>query len=133
MEEHHNIELLKQFGLDIGLIISGLFGSLLMLGKSPGNNLGASIISIIGGAASANYLTPVVVDSINITNTQHAYGVAFMLGFLGLKGIELLSRRFITHEPEVAVKVEPQPIEQLEAPSPKKQKRKYNKKTQTHK
>ena len=131
MEEHHNIELLKQFGLDIGLIISGLFGSLLMLGKSPGNNLGASIISIIGGAASANYLTPVVVDSINITDTQHAYGVAFMLGFLGLKGIELLSRRFITHEPEVAVKVEP--IEQLEAPSPKKQKRKYNKKTQTHK
>ena len=135
--ESHNLEQLKQFGLDVGLIISGLFGSLLMLGKSPGNNLGASILSIIGGAASANYLTPVVVDAVSITNPQHGYGIAFMLGFLGLKGIEILSRRFITHEPEVHTQeIEPQQesksvcdIEQQNI----KPKRKYTRKKNTHK
>lgn len=102
MHDNSLINWLKEIGIDIGLLVSGLFGSLLMLGKHPNASIGASILSIIGGSASANYLTPVVVDFVNITNPRHGYGIAFILGFLGLKGIELVSQRFISKNSELS-------------------------------
>jgi hypothetical protein len=82
---------LKDFGLDLGLLISGLFGAILLLSKEGiQKNKTRSIFSLIGGAASANYLTPLVMNVMNIKESGFDYGIAFLLGFLGLRGIEFI-------------------------------------------
>lgn len=86
---------LKQYGIDIGLLISGLFGSILLTSKDSAMNLGRTISSLIGGAASANYITPVVINITKLDATHYHYGIAFLLGFLGLKGIEFFSSKLI--------------------------------------
>lgn len=86
---------LKDYGIDVGLLISGLFGAILLTSKGSAMNLTRTISSLIGGAASANYITPIVVNVTNLDNTHYHYGIAFLLGFLGLKGIEHFSRKLI--------------------------------------
>lgn len=89
------IEDLKQYGIDVGLLISGLFGGILLTSKDSAKNIGKTISSIIGGAASANYITPVVITITKLDDTHFHYGIAFLLGFLGLKGIEYFSNKLI--------------------------------------
>ena len=86
---------LKQYGIDVGLLISGLFGAILLTSKGSANNLPRTISSLIGGAASANYITPIVVNMAKLDDTHYHYGIAFLLGFLGLKGIEYFSKKLI--------------------------------------
>jgi hypothetical protein len=86
---------LKDYGLDIGLIISGLFGSILLTSKDSSKNLGKTVSSLIGGAASANYITPIVISVAKLDDQHYHYGIAFLLGFLGLKGIEFFSNKLL--------------------------------------
>jgi hypothetical protein len=90
--EHVN---LKEYGIDVGLLISGLFGAILLTSKGSAMNLTRTISSLIGGAASANYITPVVVNITKLDDSHYHYGIAFLLGFLGLKGIEYFSNKLI--------------------------------------
>ena len=90
-----NFSTLKDLGIDVGLLISGLFGAILLTSKGAAMNLTRTISSLVGGAASANYITPIVVNVANLDNTHYHYGIAFLLGFLGLKGIEHFSRKLI--------------------------------------
>lgn len=100
-------ESLKKFGIDVGLVISGVFGALLMSGnntlksvdmtiKGAVRNSLSVLSSLIAGAASANYLTPIVVDIFNIKENHYNYGTAFLLGFIGLKGVEAISKRLLS-------------------------------------
>ena len=95
---------LKEYGIDVGLLISGLFGAVLLTSKNSAKNLGKTISSLIGGAASANYITPIVISIAKLDDHHYHYGIAFLLGFLGLKGIEYFSSKLIpdevTEEPE---------------------------------
>ena len=86
---------LKEYGIDVGLLISGLFGAILLTSKGSAMNLTRTISSLIGGAASANYITPVVVNITKLDDSHYHYGIAFLLGFLGLKGIEYFSNKLI--------------------------------------
>jgi hypothetical protein len=85
---------LDEIGINIMQSVAGLFGSLLFLGKEGAKNLKQSLFAIVTGTASANYLTPVVMEILKIENTKYENGVAFILGFLGLKGVEAISKRF---------------------------------------
>jgi hypothetical protein len=95
---------LKQYGIDVGLLISGLFGAILLTSKGSANNLPRTISSLVGGAASANYITPIVVNLAKLDDTHYHYGIAFLLGFLGLKGIEYFSKKLIPDHEEEPVK-----------------------------
>lgn len=86
---------LKQYGIDVGLLISGLFGSILLTSKDSAMNLARTVSSLVGGAASANYITPIVINVTKLDETHYHYGIAFLLGFLGLKGIEFFSSKLI--------------------------------------
>lgn len=81
-------DFLKDLGINVGLAVAGFFGSLLMIGKNSAQNLRATLISILTGTTSANYLTPIVADIFSITKTNYMFSIAFILGFLGLKGVE---------------------------------------------
>ena len=84
-------EFLVKRGIDIGFLISGFFGALLLVSKNSAQKISTTIASILSGAACANYLTPVVMnympESIKLNGR---YAVAFIMGFLGLKGLELI-------------------------------------------
>jgi hypothetical protein len=89
------MEQLQKMGIQIGFLISGLFGAILMATKNAKTDTKSVMLSIVGGMSAANFLTPVLVDTLNIVNVKHQNGVAFIAGFLGLKLVELISEKFL--------------------------------------
>lgn len=79
-----------ELGINIGQAIAGFVGSLIMVSKDSSKNLGASFASVIAGTSSATYLTPIVADMLNVKDAKYMLGFAFLLGVLGLKGVELI-------------------------------------------
>lgn len=86
---------LTEYGIDVGLLISGLFGAVLLTSKDSARNYGKTVSSLVGGAAAANYLTPVIVSFAKFDNVHFGFSIAFLLGFLGLKSIEYFSNRIL--------------------------------------
>jgi hypothetical protein len=89
-------EFLISIGLNVGLAVSGFFGSLLLVGKQKNHSLREQIFSVIGGTMSANYLTPVVVNILGVKEESLRYGFAFVIGFGGLKIVEVLYEKYIS-------------------------------------
>ena len=89
---------LKEEGIDIGLALAGLFGALLTMSKTAGLNVGRSVLATVGGAASANYVTPLILHISNL-DQSYSYAIAFLLGFAGLRAIEWLTSKFLADEP----------------------------------
>jgi len=87
--------MLKEIGIQIGFLVSGLFGAILMVSKTSSNNLKQTILSLFGGMASANYLTPLIVEITNLKDEKIQNGLAFIIGFLGLKLVELVSDKIL--------------------------------------
>ena len=90
---------LKSEGINVGLAVAGIFGALLTASKRAGEDVGRSILSIVGGAASANYVTPLILKITKLEDTpESAYAIAFLLGFAGLRAVEVLSNKLFPHE-----------------------------------
>lgn len=93
------IEELKHAGIDIGLALAGFAGSVLMSSKEAGRNMGRTVASLLGGAASANYVTPLILRLAHLDGEpQFAYSAAFLLGFCGLRAVENISAKFLTND-----------------------------------
>lgn len=91
---------LREQGIDIGFAIAGLFGSLLLMSKDASLNVGRTILSTVGGAASANYVTPLILHVTKLgDDPTYSYSIAFLLGFAGLRAIETLTSKVLTDEP----------------------------------
>ncbi len=84
---------LESIGIDITLMFAGMIGSALMATKRNAKNLKATIIGIISGTLSANYLTQVVIEMFDLEGRSQ-YGVAFLLGYFGLKGVEKFIEKY---------------------------------------
>jgi hypothetical protein len=86
---------LIRYGIDIGFLVSGFFGALLLVSKNSAQKLSTTIASILAGTACANYLTPVVMSILpQGVQTNGKYAVAFVMGFMGLKGLELILEKW---------------------------------------
>jgi hypothetical protein len=97
-------QFLLRYGIHIGFIVSGFFGALLLVSRDSAQRLSTTIASILAGTACANYLTPVVMSILpQSVQTNGKYAAAFIMGFLGLKGLELVLNRFfkVKMEPEI--------------------------------
>ena len=95
---------MKEIGITISFLISGLFGAILMASKNTENSIRSTILSIFGGMAAANYLTPIMIELLNLKEAKLQNGLAFIVGFLGLKLVEILSNKFLNQvapQPEV--------------------------------
>ena len=93
------------YGIEVGLLVSGFFGALLMVGRRGAQRIWPTIASILAGTACANYLTPVVLHfaPASIQESRSKYAAAFMMGFLGLKGLELIVDRWFGDKGTAAV------------------------------
>lgn len=87
-------EFIEQLGINIAISIAGLFGSLLMIGKTAAQTWKTTVFSMISGVACANYITPIVLDISHI-DIKYQVSVGFVLGFLGLRSVEIISKKFI--------------------------------------
>ena len=94
-------DILQDIGINVGISVAGLFGSLLLIGKTATVNLKTTFFSIVSGVASANYITPLVMD-ISRVDVKYQMSVAFILGFLGLKGVEFFSNKFLNKKKDDA-------------------------------
>jgi hypothetical protein len=90
-------ELLQSIGINIAISVAGLFGSLLMIGKQATHQWKTTFFSIISGVASANYITPVILDMTKMSQ-KYEVSVGFIMGFLGLKGVEMISKKLVKED-----------------------------------
>lgn len=83
-------EFLK-YGLDLGFLLSGFFGALLLTIKRKKQRLSKSIACIFAGTMCANYMTPLILNFATKSLQENGkYAVAFMMGYMGLKGLEFI-------------------------------------------
>lgn len=87
-------EIVEQLGINIAISIAGLFGSLLMIGKTAAQQWRTTIFSMLSGVACANYITPLILDMTKM-DVKYQVSVGFVLGFLGLRSVELISKKFL--------------------------------------
>lgn len=91
-------EFLMDLGFNIGLALSGLLGSIITIWRSKKKmNIKEQALSLIAGTLSANYLTPLLISFMDLKdNTQ--FGVAFVVGFGGLKAVEYVYEKYFTKQ-----------------------------------
>jgi hypothetical protein len=84
-----------------------------MASKNAQTSIKSTILSIFGGMAAANYLTPIMTDLLNLKEAKLQNGLAFIVGFLGLKLVEILSNKFLNQvapQPETKTPVKKTPV-----------------------
>lgn len=92
---------LIHYGIEIGFLISGFFGALMMVSKNASQRIGTTVASLLAGTACANYLTPVIINFLpEGVQGRGKYAVAFTMGFMGLKGLEIIIDKFMTDSGE---------------------------------
>ena len=84
---------IKEFGIHLGLIAAGFFGACAMIAKKGHINWKVTTVSLFVGMLSANFLTPLVINFFQITNQNLQFSIAFLLGYMGLNGVELVIDR----------------------------------------
>jgi hypothetical protein len=87
-------EIVEQLGINIAISIAGLFGALLMIGKTAAQQWRTTVFSMLSGVACANYITPLILDITKI-DVKYQVSVGFVLGFLGLRSVEIISKKFV--------------------------------------
>lgn len=87
------IYFLKNIGIESQTFIAGMSGAVVFLTKSKNMTRTQQFLTVLSGGLSANYLTPVVANWFNL-NPSVLYGIAFLLGYSGMKSVELLINIF---------------------------------------
>lgn len=80
---------LDDFGIHLALVVAGMFGAFVMMGKKEELNFWQKLVSILSGGGVANYITPLVFDVVNLPQDIQ-FGVAFILGYFGLESVKYI-------------------------------------------
>lgn len=86
-------EFFEFVGINISILLVGFIGAVFMAGNQKDMKPWERIFSVFGGAFTANYFTPLVQDYFEISDRM-IYGVAFALGYSGLKSLEIIIKKF---------------------------------------
>ena len=87
------VELLKSLGINLGLTLAGFLGSLLLLPRQK--NWKMQLLAVLSGTLSATYIAPVLIGILNVQAANIEYGLAFIVGFSGVKITEVLEVRIM--------------------------------------
>lgn len=80
---------LLKYGIDLGFILSGFFGAVILSLRNKKKTVGKTISCIVAGTLCANYLTPLILNIAPKSVQENGkYACAFMMGYIGLKGLE---------------------------------------------
>ena len=90
---NETIDFLGQIGINLVLFIAGFVGGLSSVDRVKDFTFLKKITSLLSGGFSANYLTPLISTWFNLREST-LYGVAFLVGYGGLKFVEMVYIRF---------------------------------------
>jgi hypothetical protein len=79
----------KCLGIEVPIFIAGSSGAIVFLTKTTKMTKTQQFLTILAGGLSANYLTPLVGDWLGL-EIKVLYGLAFLLGYSGMKSVELI-------------------------------------------
>lgn len=80
-------EYLMTLGIETKLLIGGLIGAIAGVSGKVGSWI-AKTSSVFTGAGGAIYLTPLFSEIIGLTNEQSRLGVAVLIGYVGITGMQ---------------------------------------------
>jgi hypothetical protein len=81
-----------QASINYQQLIAGFIGAVIMvLRQRPFRGLITNASSVLAGTASATYLTPILGKALGQTDPNYLLGFSFLLGVLGLRGVELVA------------------------------------------
>ena len=88
----------------IMLVVAGFFGSLIAVGKASHGNMRDNLLAISAGTSSAYFLTPVVFSLTGIEASQQTMSaMAFLLGVLGQRGVEIVIGKIFPEAKDASV------------------------------
>lgn len=83
------LDAIKWIGIEVPVFIAGSSGAIVFLTKSTKMTKTQQFLTVLAGGLSANYLTPLVGDWMGL-DLKVLYGLAFLLGYSGMKSVELI-------------------------------------------
>lgn len=87
------IDYLKVYGISTEIFIAGMSGAVVFLTSSKQMTNTQRFLTTLSGGLSANYLTPIVANWFHL-DPSVLYGIAFLLGYSGMKSVEMILRLF---------------------------------------
>lgn len=81
-------EAFKFIGFHLSLVIAGIAGAFVS-NSIKKLSVMERIFSVVSGGLIANYVTPIIVDIMNLSIST-SNGIAFLMGYMGLKAVEIL-------------------------------------------
>ena len=87
------LEALRLIGIEAPVFMAGSSGAIVFLTKNNKMSKTQQFCTVLSGGLSANYLTPLVGDWLSL-DAKVLYGVAFLLGYSGMKSVELIISAF---------------------------------------
>lgn len=86
-------EFLKEFGLDLPVIMAGFGGALASITKEKDLTIWQRLLTVLVGGIVAGYMTPILGRMINM-GEEVRYGLGFVMGYTGLRGVEWIIERW---------------------------------------
>lgn len=83
-------ELLDLLSIDKTFLIAGTIGALAGIKGGTKRTMIARISGFLMGVAGAIYLTPLTSELLDIQNEKSKLGIAVIIGYLGIRGIQEL-------------------------------------------
>ena len=87
------VDSLKYIGIEAQVFMAGASGGIVFLTKNEKMTKTQQFFTVLSGGLSANYLTPLAGDWFHL-DSKLMYGIAFLLGYSGMKSVELLITAF---------------------------------------
>lgn len=88
-----NSSLFEHLGIDVRLLLAGFFGALLFVRKE-GKTWKDNVLTLITGATSATFVTPFVVETLNIKASSALSFFGFVVGFGSIRIVEYFMDKY---------------------------------------
>jgi ABC-type Co2+ transport system permease subunit len=77
-----------EFGIQIGTFFTGVFGAFVSNSRKSMTRW-EKFTAILSGGFVANYVTPLFLSILNLSE-EAGYGLAFIVGFMGMTAVEIV-------------------------------------------
>jgi hypothetical protein len=95
---NHFTEFFRHFGVEVATFCAGIAGAFVSVRKKQLRFV-ERLATVFSGGLIATYITPLFLNFVNI-DSNYSYGIAFVIGSLGMGGLEFIIKRVIPHKNE---------------------------------
>ena len=88
---------LRDMGVFIEFMLAGLFGGFVFVSKESKLTSLQKFSTVIAGALTANYITPIAVYYTGAPTKIH-FAIAFLLGYTGIRSIEFIIKSYESYK-----------------------------------